>query len=86
MPVMDGWEFLRHKERDPSLAPIPVVVVSGVDPAQARAAARGAAGYLQKPVDPGVVAGQLRDRLDRGKDEGQGPGPSAGSRPQGTTP
>lgn len=28
MPVMDGWEFLRNKEQDPSRASVPVVVMS----------------------------------------------------------
>ena len=29
MPVMDGWEFLAERERDPALQSIPVVVLSG---------------------------------------------------------
>lgn len=30
MPVMDGWAFLAEKERDATLAPIPVVIMSAV--------------------------------------------------------
>ncbi len=28
MPVMDGWQFRSAQRRDPSLAPIPVIVIS----------------------------------------------------------
>ena len=28
MPVMDGWEFRRHQLADPTLAAIPVIVLS----------------------------------------------------------
>jgi CheY-like chemotaxis protein len=28
MPVMNGWEFRAHQQRDPRLAPIPVVVIT----------------------------------------------------------
>ena len=31
MPVMDGWTFRREQLRDPRLAQIPVVVLSGAD-------------------------------------------------------
>ena len=31
MPVMDGWAFRREQLRDPMLAQIPVVVLSGAD-------------------------------------------------------
>jgi len=31
MPVMDGWTFRREQLRDPILAKIPVVVLSGAD-------------------------------------------------------
>lgn len=30
MPGMNGWEFLAHRERDPLLVAIPLVVLSGV--------------------------------------------------------
>jgi CheY-like chemotaxis protein len=51
MPVMDGWEFLNEQRRDPALATIPVMVVSGADPASAREAVLSAAACLRKPVE-----------------------------------
>jgi anti-anti-sigma factor len=51
MPGMDGWEFRREQERDPALASIPVVVVSGAGDVPAAAAALGVEDYLQKPVE-----------------------------------
>jgi CheY-like chemotaxis protein len=51
MPVMDGSQFRREQARDPALAEIPVVVVSAASNVPQKAAALGAAGYIQKPVD-----------------------------------
>jgi CheY-like chemotaxis protein len=67
MPVMDGWQFLRERERDPALAVIPVVVVSAVSSGQARAAALGAVAFLHKPVDPGALAGEVRRCTQEGQ-------------------
>jgi serine/threonine protein kinase len=60
MPVMDGWKFLEEQRRDPALAAVPVVIVSAADPRQARAAALGAADYLQKPIDVDDMAARVR--------------------------
>src|SRR4051794_24569059 len=49
MPVMDGWEFRRQQQADPSIARVPVVVLSALDPA--RAAHVNAAAFLKKPLD-----------------------------------
>lgn len=48
MPLMDGWEFLRRQKSDPSIADIPVVVLSALPPASLD----GADTVLKKPVDP----------------------------------
>lgn len=48
MPVMDGVEFLGALEADPTLASIPVVVVSAYS---TRAASLKVAGFLPKPVN-----------------------------------
>jgi CheY-like chemotaxis protein len=49
MPIMDGWEFRRRQRDNPSLAHVPVVVLSALD--QARAADLGGAAFLKKPLD-----------------------------------
>jgi CheY-like chemotaxis protein len=49
MPVMDGWEFRRRQQADPELAPLPVIVLSALDPA--RAAPVDATAFLKKPLD-----------------------------------
>jgi CheY-like chemotaxis protein len=51
MPVKDGWQFRAEQQQDPSLAGIPVVVVSADGTVDQKAVALGAAGYLQKPVE-----------------------------------
>jgi CheY-like chemotaxis protein len=50
MPVMDGWEFCRRRARDAQLAAIPVVVISGTNPAPPGwGPPVGVVGYLSKP-------------------------------------
>ena len=49
MPVMDGWEFHRRMTADPTLAPVPVIVLSALD--HVRAANLHAAAFLKKPLD-----------------------------------
>jgi serine/threonine protein kinase len=51
MPVLDGWQFIQEQRQHPEWAAIPVVVVSAALPEKARAAALGAAEFLQKPVE-----------------------------------
>ena len=55
MPAVNGWEFREHQRRDPALADIPVVVLSGVGEVAAQADALGDVGYLQKPVEAGEL-------------------------------
>ena len=54
MPEYDGWDVLRKLKSDPSLAQIPVIMVTVVDN-QVMGLDLGASNYLIKPVD--------RDRL-----------------------
>jgi CheY-like chemotaxis protein len=51
MPVMDGWEFRKEQQQDPTLADIPVVLVSAAGTVQEKAAALDAEGFLQKPIE-----------------------------------
>jgi CheY-like chemotaxis protein len=56
MPVLDGEEFRRRQQRDPSLAQIPVVVVSALE-----AAARlDAAGHVRKPFQVEELLAAIR--------------------------
>jgi len=49
MTVMDGWEFRRKQQADPSVAKVPVIVLSALD--QSRAADVVADAFLKKPLD-----------------------------------
>lgn len=51
MPVMNGWEMRAEMARDPLLAAIPVVVISGDGEVPKKEAAMGAAGYITKPIE-----------------------------------
>jgi CheY-like chemotaxis protein len=51
MPGMDGYEFRAEQMRDPALARIPVIVLSGNDRVDEKALQLGIEEYLRKPVD-----------------------------------
>ena len=51
MPGMNGWRFRDEQRRDPSIADIPVIVVSADSTAREKAAAMGAVEAMVKPVD-----------------------------------
>ena len=61
MPGIDGFEVCRQLQADAATRDIPVVFVTGkVDESeQAKGMALGAAGYLAKPVDAGLVIEKL---------------------------
>jgi signal transduction histidine kinase/CheY-like chemotaxis protein len=59
MPDLDGWSVLAALKSDPTLAGIPVILVTIVDDRQ-RGYALGATEYLVKPVDRKQLAGVLR--------------------------
>jgi two-component system, OmpR family, response regulator CpxR len=60
MPLMSGLEFLRHREKDPRLADIPVIFTTG-DPIVFREfSARGAVA-LRKPFDVDALIGVVRE-------------------------
>jgi CheY-like chemotaxis protein len=54
MPVMDGWRFLEELGRlnPPPAAPL-VITTSGIT-TRDWALAHGAAGFVQKPIEPGA--------------------------------
>ena len=51
MPVMDGWEFRERQLQDPTLASIPVVLVTARGDAPAINRRLGTVAALQKPID-----------------------------------
>lgn len=51
MPTMNGWQFREAQQRDPALAEIPVVIMTGDSHVADKAAKVGAADYLRKPMD-----------------------------------
>jgi CheY-like chemotaxis protein len=62
MPVMDGWAFRREQLRDPALARIPVVVLTGAD--QDRVSELLAAATFQKPYHLADVTTAIRQLTD----------------------
>ncbi|HEY8279294.1 MAG TPA: response regulator [Bdellovibrionota bacterium] len=48
MPVMNGWEFLEHKNKTPELSDVPVLVLSAVP---GKPYVPGALACLKKPID-----------------------------------
>jgi CheY-like chemotaxis protein len=51
MPVMNGWEFRDAQLRDPTIAAIPVVIISADRTAGQKAMQLGAVDYMVKPID-----------------------------------
>jgi CheY-like chemotaxis protein len=58
MPVMDGWAFRREQREDPSLASIPVVVLSGIEADHTQEL--GVAASFNKPVSFPEIVGAVR--------------------------
>jgi CheY-like chemotaxis protein len=51
MPVMNGWDFRRKQKEAPTLASIPVVLMSAGARLAAATGDLDAAGYITKPVE-----------------------------------
>jgi CheY-like chemotaxis protein len=63
MPIMDGYEFRIEQQRDPSIARIPVVVVTAGSIGE-RVAEMGVTGLLRKPFDLERLLRELARRTD----------------------
>jgi two-component system, chemotaxis family, chemotaxis protein CheY len=50
MPVIDGWGVLTQLRKDPQLADVPVVIMSGSPDIARRAMELGAIAVLRKPI------------------------------------
>jgi CheY-like chemotaxis protein len=66
MPGMDGFDLIRRLKSEPSLARLPVLVISGdTDPrVPARLRELGADGYYGKPFSPAEVRNRLEQLID----------------------
>jgi DNA-binding response OmpR family regulator len=60
MPRLSGKEFRRAQLRDPTVASVPVAVMSGATDLDRRAKALGAVATLPKPIDCDVVLAVVR--------------------------
>jgi CheY-like chemotaxis protein len=65
LPVMDGFEFRVQQLQDPTLARIPVIVVSGGGDLDRKAAPLHADAYLEKPLDLDALLALVAARLGR---------------------
>jgi CheY-like chemotaxis protein len=73
MPRRDGYEVARFIKRDPALAHIPVLLLTGafepIDEPKARAA--GCDGVLAKPFEPQMLIARVKELLSGGRDAGR---------------
>ena len=67
MPDMDGYEALAQIKSDPSLAPIPVVMVTALDGVDSvvRCLELGAEDYITKPFNPVVLRARIESSLNK---------------------
>ena len=63
MPVMSGYELRLNQQKDPSLADIPIVCISGTYNAEARAREIEAAACFTKPLQLDALIGTIRAML-----------------------
>lgn len=64
MPVMDGVQLMAEMKRDVTLAPIPVLLMTGA-PAFAREAPRDAPILLRKPIGLDAMLGVIEQLIGR---------------------
>jgi DNA-binding response OmpR family regulator len=70
LPVTDGWSVLREIKRDPSLAPIPVIVLTAIAEAiqRKKTLRMGATKYLVKPLSASALSQTIAGVLyEKGK-------------------
>ena len=67
MPVMDGWQFLAERQKQPALKDIPTIVVTGVSNAKRRQEELGDIVVFTKPFHFDELIRELRRALDEHK-------------------
>src|ERR1035437_7848051 len=67
LPGMDGLELTRRIKRDDRTRDIVVVALTAcaMKGDDQKAFQAGCQGYITKPIEPGTLAGRVRDSLDR---------------------
>jgi adenylate cyclase len=67
MPGMSGSEVLEEMKSDMELHDVPVIVISGANDIElvTRCIEQGAEDYLDKPVNPGLLAARVRNVFER---------------------
>src|SRR5207302_11219726 len=65
MPIMDGYEVVKHLKNDPLLRSIPVIAVTALSMPGDRnkVLAAGFDGYLSKPIEPETFVRTVEDFL-----------------------
>jgi CheY-like chemotaxis protein len=66
MPVMDGWQFQKELRAVPSLARLPVIVISA---SKFSREPLNAAAFIPKPLDAGVLLETIESFLSDGQSE-----------------
>ncbi len=61
MPVMNGYEFREEQLKDPTIASIPVIVVTADGRAREKATQLKSDRYFQKPLVPGELLRAIRE-------------------------
>jgi putative two-component system response regulator len=66
MPEMDGYEVCRALKADATTRPIPVIFLTAMADAEdeAKGLSLGAADYITKPINPGLVRARVRNHLE----------------------
>ena len=66
MPILSGWDVLRERQSDPSLQPIPVILISANRDAEiSNAVDKGICAFLPKPFDISALAALVQSCVAR---------------------
>ena len=78
MPIMDGYEVVKHLKNDPLLRSIPVIAVTALSMPGDRnkVLAAGFDGYLSKPIEPETFVRTVEGFVPPGLRAQRGPGNS----------
>jgi CheY-like chemotaxis protein len=68
MPPPDGWRILALRKKNPALASVPVVILTGLGVAHEEwAASLGACALIRKPVETAELLAEVRRCLGEGQ-------------------